>query len=391
MENKEYNKAYNITALIRRKIQGQQLSPQEERDLAEWCNESVENSSFYEKMQDEGQLARSVNRYLATDTQGRWEEFRLQHLQRRGRTRKFRVSWYAAAVLLIIGISLVLYVYQHKDAASTGATTRLAQQDSLPMPGGNRAILTWADGSSVELSENHTGLLVGEELVYEDGSVLSQAKTRHATLTTPKGGQYRITLPDGTKVWLNAASSLQYPTQFDGSERKVRLTGEAYFDVAHKEDQPFVVETAQQSLKVLGTVFNINAYAEEGKTSTTLLEGKVAVRSNNLQGTKSATLAPGQQSILEVTGLRVAPVDVQEAIAWREGKFVFSNSDIHSVMRQIARWYDVEIVYEGDLSAVLFTGSMSRFADIHTVVQNLELTREIELNIQGRRIVVKKR
>ncbi|MFD2555088.1 FecR family protein [Sphingobacterium tabacisoli] len=311
------------------------------------------------------------------------------HIHSKSRVRKLKNFWWSAvACLFLLAIGVMFYFYKTN---SFSAVDNVAKLTEPIKPGSNRATLTFADGSTVALSPTQGGVVVGETMTYDDGSTISSKKVTYATLATPRGGQYRVTLPDGTKVWLNAASSLQYPTLFDGDERKVRLTGEAYFEVAHKEDQPFVVETAQQSLKVLGTVFNINAYEEEGKTSTTLLEGKVAVRSNDLQGTKSATLAPGQQSILEETGLRVVPVDVQDAIAWREGKFLFSHSDIYSVMRQIARWYDVEIIYEGDLSAVLFTGSMSRFADIHTVVQNLELTREIELNIQGRRVVVKKR
>ncbi|TDQ79302.1 FecR family protein [Sphingobacterium yanglingense] len=390
MESQEFDKSYYITGLIRRKIQQQPLSPQEEEELHKWRHECAENGSFYERIRNERELAQSVNRYLATDTAQRWTEFHAQHIQRKDKIRPMWQAWSAAVLLLAISISVLFYFYK-RDASnfSIGRDT-LVNHDRMPSPGGNRAMLVWEDGSSIELSGKHSGLIVGKELAYEDGSQLSEAKTIYATLKTPKGGQYRVELPDGTKVWLNAASSLRYPTRFDGDQRKVMLSGEAYFEVAHNPKQPFIVETARQHLSVLGTVFNINAYEEEEQTTTTLLEGKVALQSR-AKMEKSVFLDPGKQSILLADEFKVTAVDKQEAVAWKEGKFVFNGSDIYAVMRQIERWYDVEVVYEGDMASVLFTGSLSRFADIGTVAEKLELTREIKLTIQGRRITVRKR
>lgn len=390
MESPEFDKSYYITGLIRRKIQQQPLSPQEEEELHKWCSECAENASFYERMCNEKELAQSVNRYLATDTSQRWTEFYSQHIQRKDKIRPMWRAWSAAVVLLAISISVLFYFYKPNTSNSSIGRDTLVNHDRLPSPGGNRATLVWADGSSIELSSKYSGLIVGEELAYEDGSQLSEAKTTYATLRTPKGGQYRVELPDGTKVWLNAASSLQYPARFDGDQRKVNLSGEAYFEVAHNPKQPFVVETARQQLSVLGTVFNINAYDEEEQTTTTLLEGKVALQSK-AKMEKPILLYPGKQSVLLADQFKVAAVDKQEAIAWKEGKFVFNGSDIFAVMRQIERWYDVEVTYEGDMANVLFTGSLSRFADIGTVAEKLELTREIKLTIQGRRITVRKR
>ncbi|MBL1408249.1 FecR family protein [Sphingobacterium faecale] len=390
MEKQEFENSYYITGLIRKKIQKQSLSPQEEAELDTWRKQNAQNNAFYEKMQDELYLAQSVNRYLATNTEQRWEEFQIQHMQPKRRDLSFQWISVAAAILLVIGISFVIYFYQQALLPLSDTTVQSVIKDSLPQPGGNRATLTWSDGNSIALSEGHDGIIAGEHLAYEDGSVLSQVKTDYATLVTPKGGEYRITLPDGTQVWVNAASSLTYPTRFDGDERKVKLSGEAYFQVAHNKEKPFIVETDHQRLKVLGTVFNVNAYADEKQTSTTLLEGKVAVRALDDQD-NSIVLRPGEQSQLVGGKLHVSPIDVQEAVAWRQGKFVFNSTDIYTVMRQIARWYDTDIVYQGDLSNVLFSGSVSRFSDIESVVKSLELTREIKLTIEGRRIIVRKR
>ena len=390
MESQEFDKSYYITGLIRRKIQQQPLSPQEEEELHKWCSECAENASFYERMRNEKELAQSVNRYLATDTAQRWAEFHSKHIQRKNKIRPIWRAWSAAVLLLAIGISVLLYFYKRDASHSSIGRGTLVNHDSMPSPGSNRATLVWADGSHIELSGSHSGLIVGKELAYEDGSQLSKAKTAFATLKTPKGGQYRIELPDGTKVWLNAASSLQYPAHFDGDQRKVMLSGEAYFEVAHNTKQPFVVETSRQHLSVLGTVFNINAYEDEEQTTTTLLEGKVALQSKNKME-KPILLEPGKQSILMADQFKVIAVDKQDAVAWKEGKFVFNGSDIYTVMRQIERWYDVEVTYEGDIANVLFTGSLSRFADIRMVAEKLELTREIKLTIQGRRITVSKR
>lgn len=390
MESQEFDKSYYITGLIRCKIQQQHLSTQEDEVLHKWCNECAENASFYERMRNEKELAQSVNRYLATDTAQRWAEFHAQHIQRKNKLRPMWQAWSAAVLLLSISISVLFYFYKRDTSNFSMGRDALVNQDSMPSPAGNRATLVWADGSRIELSGKHSGLIVGEKLAYEDGSQLSEAKTTSATLRTPKGGQYRVELPDGTKVWLNAASSLQYPGRFDGDQRKVMLSGEAFFEVAHNPKQPFVVETARQQLSVLGTVFNINAYDEEEQTTTTLLEGKVALQSKAKMG-KPILLDPGKQSILLADQFKVTAVDKQEAIAWKEGKFVFNGSDIYAVMRQIERWYDVEVTYEGDMSNVLFTGSLSRFADIRTVAEKLELTQEIKLTIQGRRITVRKR
>lgn len=381
MESQEFDKSYYITGLIRRKIQQQPLSPQEEEELHKWRHECAENGSFYERIRNERELAQSVNRYLATDTAQRWTEFHAQHIQRKDKIRPMWQAW-SAAILLLTTISVLFYFYQRDITNSSIGRDTLVNHDRMPSPGGNRATLVWEDGSSIELSGKHSGLIVGKELAYEDGSQLSEAKTIYATLKTPKGGQYRVELPDGTKVWLNAASSLRYPARFDGDQRKVMLSGEAYFEVAKHKNHPFVVETAKERVEVLGTHFNVNTYPDELTSRTTLLEGSVRVNS-------TVVLVPGQQAIVGTSGdLRVIPVDTQQVIAWRMGKFVFESEALESVMQKIGRWYNVDIIYKGSVSNKTFSGTVSRFEDIHKLLDVITYTSGVQFKLEGRRITV---
>ena len=203
------------------------------------------------------------------------------------------------------------------------------------------------------------------------------------TLATPRGGQYQLTLPDGSKVWLNAASSLRYPVAFLGAERRVEVTGEAYFEVTKNASQPFKVSLRDnQEVDVLGTSFDINAYADEPEIRTTLLTGAVK--------TEGVTLKPGQQAAWTLNRpVRVrSDADVEEAIAWKNGKFIFSGGDIQSVMRQLERWYDVEVDYKGDFKGVELVGVISRFKNISEILNMLEQTHTVTFQVEGRRVTV---
>src|SRR5690606_21711377 len=196
-------------------------------------------------------------------------------------------------------------------------------------------------------------------------------------IKTPKGGQYEIVLPDGTKVWLNAASSLKYPVVFKGNERKVELTGEAYFEVTSINKNglvPFIVQTSLQQIKVLGTAFNINAYADEQSTKTTLLHGSVKIipQSNSLRTDDSVLLKPGQESKVSKDKISVAEVNTAEAVAWKNGMFYFQDSDIRSVMRQLSRWYNVEVEFEGKLPNIKLWGEIHRDVNASKALKILE-------------------
>lgn len=271
------------------------------------------------------------------------------------------------------------------------------------LPGGNKAILTLSNGKTITLDNASNGILDKEEgtaidkkadgqLVYEKldatAPTISEV-TREPifnVLSTPQGGQYKIILPDGTKVWLNAASTLRYPTTFTGSERDVTLNGEAYFEVAANKTMPFRITTADSTrIRVLGTSFNIMAYSDEEFTKTTLLDGAVQMSS----GKTSTTLRPGEQGSLKLhtSQLSTSKVDVEEAIAWKNGLFQFKSADIRTVMRQIARWYNVEVNYEGEIPEH-FTGQAYRKEDISVILEILELTGNVRFNINGKKVTV---
>lgn len=271
-------------------------------------------------------------------------------------------------------------------------------------PGKNTATLTFANGKTIALSDAKTGVVIdASKITYNDNTVISTERSDERSLnnasgkdpslrvgmtnvSTPRGGQYQVVLPDGSKVWLNAASSIAFPASFAGlKERKVELTGEAYFEVSKNKVQAFVVSSKNQDVTVLGTHFNVNTYEDEVNTKTTLLEGSVKVSSS--QG--EALLKPNEQSILTAKGrIEVQDVDPADAVAWKNGEFVFSSEDIPTIMRKIARWYDVDIEYKGEVSKKRFTGTVSRYANVSEVLQTLELTKGISFKIEGRKIIV---
>jgi transmembrane sensor len=308
------------------------------------------------------------------------------------------VKWIAAAVLLSISITF----YYYKQHIAQQNSNAIAQNDIAP--GGNKAILTLADGSKLVLDDSKNGKLAtqGKTVVQKTGSgmlsYLSSALSASQTapevtyniITTPRGGQYNVTLPDGTQVWLNAASSIKFPTAFTGKERNVELSGEAYFEVAKNKSMPFHVSSAGQTIEVLGTHFDVNAYSDEASLKTTLLEGSVKVTKGGLQ----AMLKPGQQSSIinneNNAAIKVTAVaDVDEIMAWKNGKFSFNDTDIKTVMRQIGRWYDVDIEYTGKIpDDDVFTGTFSRNITAAKALKILEFS-GVDFKIEGRKIIVK--
>jgi transmembrane sensor len=285
----------------------------------------------------------------------------------------------AAVVFTIFGAFLYNYLYR-QPTTKTSPTTFTATHVA---PGGNRATLTLANGSRIDLSSASIGTIAHQastnisktaegQIVYRGaGTKDNDAQQQLNAITTPKGGQFMLMLPDGTKVWLNAASSLKYPTQFTGKLRTVELMGEAYFQVAHNKVMPFVVKTALQTVRVLGTHFNINSYADEGRTVTTLEEGSVMVEA----GLKSKQLSPGNQAVLQANDqLRVQPANMETAMAWKNNKMIFEDAGIEEIMRQVARWYDIDIRYEGKVPDDTFSGALNRQSTLATVLKMFELT-----------------
>jgi transmembrane sensor len=269
--------------------------------------------------------------------------------------------------------------------------------------GEDKAILTLGDGSKIILDDAKNGILANQGgnsvLKAAEGEVIysfineiidptledQQAPVIYNTIETPKGGKFQIKLPDGSKVWLNAASSLRFPTVFNGSKRQVELNGEAYFEVSPDKSKIFEVNTRNQVVQVLGTHFNINAYSDEPTVNTTLLEGSVRV--SDLRTNISQLLKPGEQSQLSEQIDVINLKDTNEAVAWKAGYFQFDEADIKTVMRQIERWYDVSVVYEGDLPNYRFGGEIERNLSLLQVLKVLEKTK-VHFRLEGREVTV---
>ncbi|MGF1922800.1 MAG: FecR family protein [Bacteroidia bacterium] len=307
----------------------------------------------------------------------------------------------AAVIISILGFS-ILYFSQKggvKEEQKQVATTRTIDV----LPGMDRAILTLADGSKVVLDDTKDGKIIqtanlsitktkSGQLIYQaTGIATNPDRMAYHTIETPKGGQYQIYLPDGTKVWLNAASSLKYPERFHTKERKVTLTGEAYFEVAKDKSHPFIVHTEgngklAQDVEVLGTHFNVNAYMDDQSTKTTLVEGSVKVSS--LASKKSNLLTPGQQSVLSDHSFLVKSIDTGDDTAWKDGLFRFNNANLKNILYQLERWYDIKIDYR-NIPHKRYNGMVPRKAKLSEVLHMLELTGNIDFKIdEGRQLSV---
>lgn len=309
---------------------------------------------------------------------------------------------YAAAAAILMFSVAGLYLYSNRQTEELAAAKPVpATEEVVISPGDDKAILTLADGRQIILDSAENGMVAHQEGVNihktSDGQIMysfSDAKESQTentsiaynTVETPAGGKYQVNLPDGTRVWLNSSSALRFPAMFSGDTRDVELTGEAYFDVSSNKSRPFRVKSKDQVVEVLGTQFNINSYPEEGAVKTTLIEGSVKVHYQD----KVVMLNPGQQfqSTAASTTIKTVPVDTDEVTSWKDGYFMFKNEDIHSVMRKISRWYDVEVVYAGNVPSVGFGGNISRSKDLAEVLAVLQLTNVVKFKVEGRRVTV---
>jgi len=306
------------------------------------------------------------------------------------------ISWplrvaVSAASIIILGVFIYFFT---KD---TSNKTYVNDID----PGKNTAVLILSDGKKIDLLNAKIGLLALQsttqitktkegEIIYtsrhelpplQNGGKSSYSEISN-TIRTPRGGQYKLSLPDGTKVWLNAASSLTYPISFDWlKERRIELNGEAYFEVAKDKLHPFLVQSKTQTVKVLGTRFNISAYSDDQFTNTTLLEGTVQVN--------QVTLKPGQQAVNSGTAIEVNAVDPNDVIAWKDGEFSFRNEPLQNIMKKISRWYNVDVVYQNkEAGKQIFGGTISKHGKISEILHILELTGDVKFKVEGKTITV---
>nr|WP_295873186.1 FecR family protein [uncultured Chitinophaga sp.] len=311
----------------------------------------------------------------------------------RKRSYRWTYAAAAAAVLALVAAGGVFF-YPHKQPPAVAVKEKSVFHNDIK-PGGNKATLTLANGSTVVLDDMAADTLApqGNSTITRtgNGQLAYQARSGASlqpvfnTLTTPAGGQFRLTLPDGSKVWLNAASSITFPTAFTGKDRTVELKGEAYLEVSQNPRQPFKVKVRDMEVSVLGTHFNINAYPDEKAIRTTLLEGSVRVNKEE----QSYMLKPGQQAQLQSNGqFSLHTVDTEDITAWKDGQFAFNDADIHTVMRQVARWYGAEVIFEGNVSHH-FMGTIPRDVPVSRLLKMLELTGRVSFIVDGNKIIVK--
>ena len=397
-----YQPYFDLGKLIAKYLR-QELTDQEKDQLEQWLQADTHNQELFRKLTDETIIDSQLETFETNEKDKAWKNIvkktGFKSITRKKTTTKLWPA-YAAAVIILIALGVTLIRY--RNTSNEQKLTLKPQKDLLP--GSNKAILTLADGSKIVLDDAKRGKIASQqnivitkdksgELVYQ---VAETAQTEDLPpvekvvmnmLATPRGGQYQVVLPDGTRVWLNSASSLRYPTAFAGNERQVELSGEAYFEVSKDPNKPFYVKTATQTVTVLGTHFNINSYADEMATKTTLLEGSVRV-TGNFNGA-TAKLKPGEQAVNSPNAIEVKEnADIDEAVAWKNGKFLFRNTDLHTIMRQLSRWYDVDVEYQGNVVQKHYRGRISRNVPVSEIFQILK-TSGINFTIDGRKIIVR--
>lgn len=313
--------------------------------------------------------------------------------ERTSRKRPQLLKWLSAAAILLFSTAAAYFLLNKEQPA-----VQVAQVQHDLLPGTDKAILTIAGGKKIDVSDVRQGKIATQgsiaisktadgRIVYKDDQApAADNGSVYNTLTTPRGGQHMLVLSDGTKAWLDAASSITFPVAFTGNERTVTITGQVYFEVTHDAAKPFKVTADGQTIEVLGTHFNVKAYADEPNIKTTLLQGSVKITKNG----ESRLLVPGQQSTVAhgaANYIEVKTVDTDAAIAWHMGLFKFQEADIKAVMRELSRWYDVEVSYEGQIPNRHFSGEIYRNVNASKIAEILSY-KKIHFRIEGKQIIV---
>lgn len=375
--------------LLHRYVQNQ-LSSDEEEELMAYVGHETSQPLLDEVMERLGETL-EIPPHLQVPSEemlaeiSRDQRFRVYRERRIGSAKHWR-----SLALLLSGVAAIWFLIYVK----TGS----APEEKTISPGTKAAILTLADGKKISLNAEEDKLISVQgatriqasngKLIYqpiEGNSHLDSSMEN--TITTPSGGEYQATLPDGTKVWLNAASSIRYPVDFETEMREVSITGEVYLEVTQRKNQPFYVKAGNTQVEVLGTKFNVSTYPEDKEAHTTLIEGRVKVLAHG----QEQLLKPGQQAtVSESAGIQLADVDIEEVLAWKNGYFAFSNEPLEQVMTKISRWYNVEVEYAIDPANKRLEGTVSRMEDIHQLLKALELTKTAHFKIKEGRIIVMK-
>lgn len=393
MENlNPFEKAELLYRYLRDELRGEELAMVEE-----WLAADEHNRKLADQFKDQATLEKEIALFSSNDKDKAWESISARTARGAGtvllrRRKTLLLSVAAVALLCLVGGWLIWQAPVNRPG--TIKQNAVAQAQSTPVNSG-KTRLVLANGAVIELDETEDGALFEDsssKLLKKNGELLYQSKddekgtaVGYNMIYTPVGRQYRIVLPDKSKVWLNATSSLRYPTAFHDSVREVELVGEAYFEVAKNQNMPFIVKAGETKVEVVGTHFNVMAYPDEKTTRTTLLEGAVIV-SNQREKQK---MKPGQEAV-SGNGIRLAEADLQAAVAWKQGFFHFDNAGIEIVMRQLKRWYDVEVVYEnGIVPDIHFSGIISQKSPVEQVITMINTSGNLHMEMQGKKVMVK--
>jgi len=386
----KYNdqEAFRIARLIAGFIKGT-LTEHEHNELDNWVAENDENMQLFERLTDEKNIEEAMKWMESIDTEMALQEKKEREKIVFNQPKKAIRFWrYAVAASIIITAGILIYVYRDSNNEKKNNVAVTNSADLLP--GSDKATLSLGNGKLIVLSDAVIDTTINEqikiqsqkgEIVYSNEEV--EKEMEYHTLSTPRKGHYRLTLPDRTKVWLNAESSILYPTAFVGKERKVIVTGEAFFEVAKNKDKPFIVEVGAVRVEALGTQFNINAYTNEPFISATLIEGAILVSNSKNEN----ILKPGQQAKITANDFSVVDTDAMDVIAWKNDLFKFTNAPIDVIMRQVERWYDADVVYEYRPSDH-FNADIPRDVPVSKLLRFLELTNSVRFKIEGKKIIV---
>jgi transmembrane sensor len=409
-ENNNAAHAIHIASLIHKQQEQETLTEQEEEELNEWRQQgdregTREREELLTRLMDRKQFITEVKALNDYDSNAAVHTIFTRLGLTPPRQIKHLISWRSVAsvaAIFLLAIIATWMLVTKQQTIKPGAPVSAFKKD-IP-PGGNKAVLTLANGARIVLDTSRSGMIASQgttnivkldngRLAYQ--SINEKPKTVvYNSLSTPRGGTYRLTLPDGSQVWLNAASSITYPTAFSGAERTVKITGEAYIEVAHNSRQPFRVQAGDQLIEDIGTSFNVNAYADEQGVRTTLVEGKVKVSlEGNVKMGKNRparVLSPGQQLASREGDLEMIPgADIDQVLAWKNGAFSFRNADLPAVMRQLTRWYDIEVEYEGAVPGGTFNGEIGRGLSLNQVLQGLSQTRIHYTIVNAHKIIIR--
>lgn len=396
-----HTNTFKIAKLLIKYLEGN-LSEAEKQHMGNWLKADSKNERLFQKLQTDEYLKKELKLLHSFDEQKAFNKIhekinKISPVVPLKRNRIKRMIGAAAAVIIIVASASIFFLNSPKQ--QSGNMVQVEGEPALPdekiMPGGNKATLTLSDGSVISLNDTENGVVTQEGNVdivkLKDGQI-AYGKTENTSkeilyniVTTPKGGKYNLTLADGTKVWLNAASSLRFPASFSGNDRRVEMEGEVYFDIAEDLIHPFIVMVNGAEILVTGTEFNVDAYRDESSMKITLLEGKVSLKNKDDQ----TNLTPGEQAEIAGAGKFIIHknTNIEEVVAWKEGLFYFNKADIKTVMKQISRWYDVEVEFKDTGKRKLFKGEMQRDLELSQVIKILN-KHHIDIELSGRKMIV---